>query len=447
MNNQLPEAFTSRIKQYLNEDADAFFLSLNSATPVSIRINREKNVGLNYSSIVPWCDTGFYLNERPVFTLDPLFHAGCYYVQEASSMFLGFALEQTIDKKAALTVLDLCAAPGGKSTHILSCISKESTLISNEIIPSRNKILRENLSKWGFANSIVTQNETSHFASSGILFDAIVVDAPCSGEGLFRKDPAAINEWSVDNVKLCSTRQNNILEEIKDCLAQNGFLFYSTCTYEPAENDDQIAQLLSSGEFELVALKNIPEGITTTSYGYQFYPHKTKGEGFYLSVLKKTSPSYSSSTTRDKNKSKEPKSSSDTQLKSFLKHPEFFTLMQFNEMTLALPVHTYSVLQQIGNKLHIKSAGVTMGTTKGKDFIPAHELALSIDLNTDNNRIELTIEDALIYLKCDTIKVNSADKGWAVVTYQNQALGWIKILQGRVNNYFPKELRIKMQIK
>ena len=288
MNIQLPEAFILRINEYLSDEAAAFIDSLNTAAPTSIRINPEKETEISSDQLVPWCDTGYYLTERPVFTLDPLFQAGCYYVQEAASMFLGFALKQTIDINETITALDLCAAPGGKSTHLLTSISKNSTLISNEIIPNRNKTLRDNLTKWGFANSIVTQNDASQFAASGFLFDVIVVDAPCSGEGLFRKDPTATNEWSVENVKLCSARQSNILNDIKECLIQNGLLFYSTCTYEPAENDQQIERLLASGEFELIRLNNIPEGITNTQYGYQFYPHKTKGEGFYLSVLRKT---------------------------------------------------------------------------------------------------------------------------------------------------------------
>lgn len=445
MSISLPEEFTRRIKSYLKEDAEALILSLNTNSPTSIRINTEKKSEVTSNDSVLWCDTGFYLADRPVFTLDPLFQAGCYYVQEAASMFLGFALKQTIDNNQAITALDLCAAPGGKSTHILSCISKESTLISNEIIPNRNKILRENLTKWGHANSIVTQNDASQFAASGLLFDVIVVDAPCSGEGLFRKDHAAIEEWSIDNVNLCSNRQISILDDIKDCLNQNGLLFYSTCTYEPCENDEQIERLLSLGDFERIQLKEVPEAITKTKHGYQFYPHKTKGEGFYLSVLKKVTEGFTNS--KEKNKSKENKTKDDHFLSTYLRQPEKFTTLNFKEYILALPHHTYSIFNQISNKLHIKMAGLTLGTPKGKDFIPAHELALSIDLNENIKRIELTREEALIYMKCDAIKIESEYKGWAVVTYKNHALGWIKLVPGRVNNYFPKELRIKMEIK
>ncbi len=443
MNIQLPEAFILRINEYLSDEAAAFIDSLNTAAPTSIRINPEKETEISSDQLVPWCDTGYYLTERPVFTLDPLFQAGCYYVQEAASMFLGFALKQTIDINETITALDLCAAPGGKSTHLLTSISKNSTLISNEIIPNRNKTLRDNLTKWGFANSIVTQNDASQFAASGFLFDVIVVDAPCSGEGLFRKDPTATNEWSVENVKLCSARQSNILNDIKECLIQNGLLFYSTCTYEPAENDQQIERLLASGEFELIRLNNIPEGITNTQYGYQFYPHKTKGEGFYLSVLRKTA----NTNSKTKEKRKESKTNVDPHLNTFLKKSENFSSINFKGFILAIPHHTLSVFHQINHKIHIKSAGLTLGTPKGKDFIPAHELALSIDLNNNITRIELSREDALIYMKCDAIKLLNDYKGWAVVTYQNKALGWIKLVPGRVNNYFPKDLRIKMEIK
>lgn len=440
----IPEEFAERINNYLKDEASALIDSLQTVAPTSIRLNPKKHVDFKDIENVPWCDAGFYLANRPVFTLDPLFQAGCYYVQEAASMFLGFALKQTINSDEQLTALDLCAAPGGKSTHILSSISDDSTLISNEIIPNRNKILRENLTKWGYANSIVTQNDAAQIASSGIMFDVIVVDAPCSGEGLFRKDPAAIDEWSVENVNLCSSRQSSILDDIKNCLNQNGLLFYSTCTYEPSENDDQVARLISSGEFECIQLKDIPSGITHTKFGYQFYPHKTKGEGFYLSVLKKTSESFSS---REKSKPKQSKSIADQYLTAYLKSPDDFSAMQFKDLVLAIPHHTYSVFQQVNSKLHIKSVGLTLGTPKGKDFIPAHELALSTELNPWIKRIELSREDALIYMKCDAIKVDSDYKGWAVVTFENQSLGWIKLVPGRVNNYFPKELRIKMDIK
>jgi len=221
-------------------------------------------------------------------------------------------------------------------------------------------------------------------------------------------------------------------------------LFYSTCTYEPSENDDQVARLVSSSEFECIQLKDIPNGITQTKFGYQFYPHKTKGEGFYLSVLKKTSESFSS---KEKSKPKQSKSIADQYLTTYLKSPEHFSAMQFKEFVLAIPHHTNAVFQQVNSKLHIKSVGLTLGTPKGKDFIPAHELALSTELNPWIKRIELSREDALIYMKCDAIKVDSDYKGWAVVTFENQSLGWIKLVPGRVNNYFPKELRIKMDIK
>lgn len=444
MSHPIPEAFIARVNNYLGDDATALLQSLQTSAPTSIRHNPKKLIAIELNEKVAWCDSGFYLQERPIFTLDPFFQAGCYYVQEAASMFLGYALKQTINQEESIVALDLCAAPGGKSTHILASISANSTLISNEIISNRNKILRENLTKWGYANSIVTQNDASQFAASEMQFDVIVVDAPCSGEGLFRKDPAAIEEWSVENVNLCSSRQINILDEIKECLKENGLLFYSTCTYEPSENDDQIERLLATKEFEIVKLKDVPQGITLTKYGYQFYPHKTKGEGFYLAVLKKTTEA---PTSKDKGKSKSSKSSTDQYLGTCLKNPEDFTSMQFKEFILAIPHHTNMVFQKINSKLHIKSVGLTLGTPKGKDFIPAHELALSIDINPEIKRIELSKEDALIYMKCDAIKIDSDYKGWAVVTYQNQGLGWIKLVPGRVNNYFPKELRIKMEIK
>src|ERR1044071_5586576 len=198
---------------------------------------------------IPWTEYGHYLSQRPSFTFDPLFHAGCYYVQEASSMFLEQALKQTIDLSKPLRVLDLCAAPGGKSTHILSLISKDSLLVSNEVIRSRAKILKDNIVKWGYSNVVVTNNDPKDFQRLENHFDVIVVDAPCSGSGLFRREPEAIEEWSINNVQLCCQRQQRILADIIPALKGGGILIYSTCSYSPQE-DEQIVQWMRN-EFPL----------------------------------------------------------------------------------------------------------------------------------------------------------------------------------------------------
>jgi 16S rRNA C967 or C1407 C5-methylase (RsmB/RsmF family) len=212
----------------------------------SIRINPNKlsesskalSFGEGLGEVVPWTETGYYLKTRPPFTFDPLFHAGCYYVQEASSMFLEQVLKQTTDLAKPLKVLDLSAAPGGKSTHIQSLISKDSLLVSNDVIRSRANILKDNIIKWGCGNVVVTSNDPKDFSKLENYFNVIVVDAPCSGSGLFRREPEAINEWSLNNVALCSQRQQRILADVWPALKKDGILIYSTCSYSKEEDEE-----------------------------------------------------------------------------------------------------------------------------------------------------------------------------------------------------------------
>jgi 16S rRNA C967 or C1407 C5-methylase (RsmB/RsmF family) len=287
---QLPENFIRRITIDLKGEAQPFFQAMENEVPVSIRVNQSKNYHPENLQNVAWCNTGFYLPERPVFTLDPLFHAGAYYVQEASSMFLEQALKQSVDLELPLKVLDLCAAPGGKSTHLASLLSRDSLLVSNEVIRTRAKILAENITKWGNPNVVATNNDPADFQRLPGFFDVVVVDAPCSGEGLFRKDPNAMYEWSEDNVALCASRQRRIVADVWDALKPGGHLVYSTCTYNRMENEDNLEWM----ENEMGA---IPLSLEITSFpeitkdnnlaGYHFYPHKTHGEGFFIAVLKK----------------------------------------------------------------------------------------------------------------------------------------------------------------
>src|SRR5450759_4291162 len=288
-----PEGFKQRILDQKSIDAEALLKALEEPSPVSIRINPSKwnKRPLNAES-VPWCKNGYYLGIRPSFTLDPLFHSGCYYPQEASGMFLEQAVKQTTESLENIRVLDLCGAPGGKSTHLSDLIGPDNLLVANEVIRSRAAILAETVTKWGSGNTIVTQNDPALFGRLSEYFDIIVVDAPCSGEGMFRNN-VAINEWSVDNTAHCSERQKRILMDIWPALKENGILIYSTCTFNPGENEENIKWLIGKHEAEIVRL-NIAEfkGITEIDYqgiyGYGFYPDRIRGEGFFLSVIRKT---------------------------------------------------------------------------------------------------------------------------------------------------------------
>ncbi len=243
---------------------------------------------------IPWSSQGYYLKERPSFTFDPSFHAGSYYVQEASSMFLEEVLKQTTDLTKPLRVLDLCAAPGGKSTLIQSLISIESLLVSNEVIKSRANILEENIIKWGATNVVITNNDPKDFSRVENYFDVIVIDAPCSGSGLFRKEPEAINEWSEENVNLCNQRQQRIIADVWNSLKQDGILIYSTCSFSQKEDEDildWIGDEFSVDSLQLAINKdwNIVETNSSKKnyFGYRFYPDKLKGEGFFIAALQK----------------------------------------------------------------------------------------------------------------------------------------------------------------
>ena len=442
ISNKLPIAFLDRLNLE-KEQLEAFLLALDAPTPTSIRLNTPKSCELfAFEESIPWTLSGKYLKERISFTLDPQFHAGCYYVQEASSMLLEEAFKQIFASYQHLTILDLCAAPGGKSTHLLNLASSDSILVANEVISSRNSTLQYNIAKWGNANCIVTQNKPADFSSFKKMFDLIVIDAPCSGEGMFRKDPNSINEWSIENVEICSARQTDILDSILPCLKDGGILIYSTCTYEQIENDFQIAYLLNNYDVESIAIKNSFQAVRT-KYGLQCYPHLSKGEGFYLSVIRKNSDDHLSNPRNLKFKTEKLPS----EAAEFINNASNFSHLKVGEHSLGIPTNMVSLFNLLSSSLYIKKAGLTLGIKKGKDFIPDHELALSIDRNMQIPSIEVDLNTALKFLKADTIVLPHAQHGWHLITYKNQSLGWIKSIQGRINNYFPKNQRILMDIK
>ena len=281
--NNLPSAFTQRMHRLLQTETDRFLDVLQKAAPVSIRFNTAKlaPAGVRCSAWegmrpVKWCPEGLYLDKRPLFTLDPYLHGGGYYVQEASSMFLSYILKQLL-KGEAVRVLDLCAAPGGKSTLLASQLPDGSLLVSNEVIRSRAVILKENLIKWGRDHVVITQNDPADFKKLNQAFDLILVDAPCSGEGMFRKDREAIEEWSEANLHLCRERQKRIISDIWDSLKPGGYFIYSTCTYNPEENERIVEWIQEKWGAESIKIEHPFPEITaaeTPLYGYRFYPHK-----------------------------------------------------------------------------------------------------------------------------------------------------------------------------
>ncbi|HEY6954128.1 MAG TPA: RsmB/NOP family class I SAM-dependent RNA methyltransferase, partial [Flavisolibacter sp.] len=336
---------------------------------------------LPFASPVPWTDYGFYLAQRPSFTFDPLFHAGCYYVQEASSMFLEQAFKQLVDLSKPLRVLDLCAAPGGKSTHILSLVSADSLVVSNEIIRSRNNILVDNISKWGAANAIVSNNDPSAFRKLEGFFDIMVVDAPCSGSGLFRKDEEAIDEWSLNNVQLCSQRQQRILADSLAALKEGGVLVYSTCSYSREEDEEIADWLVSEFQMESLPLQIRPEWNIVETHSpkanakaYRFYPDKLKGEGFFLACFRKTTV-----TREAKHRPAKPAKLSKSEIDiigRWVKAGEG-EIVKDNDSFFLLPsaiTSDYTILNSI---LNIRHKGVKLGQVMKDRLVPDHSLALS----------------------------------------------------------------------
>lgn len=350
-------------------------------------------------------------------------------------MFVEQAWKKINPDNKPVRVLDMCAAPGGKSTHLLSLMSEASLLVSNEIIPNRNKILQQNIVKWGTANCIVTQNKPEDFTALEGFFDIILIDAPCSGEGLFRKDKDAIAEWSERNVELCAIRQKDILEHAVACLKPGGYMIYSTCTFEDVENDNQIADC----ELENCGLEIQNTGIVKKEHGYQFYPHRVKGEGFYLSLVQKPGESNIAAPEPATVKANHAYAAIWQQ---YLEQPAGFIPHVKNDMLFAIPATLYTDFLFIEKHFYIRHAGLFMGTLKGKDFLPSHDLALSIHLKKGLPSIEVNHDDAISYLRCETPKIKPEFTGWGLVTHQQYPLGWIKAMPGRFNNYFPKELRI-----
>ncbi|MEO6316956.1 MAG: RNA methyltransferase [Chitinophagaceae bacterium] len=405
-----------------------------------------------FMSPVPWSSEGYYLLNRPSFTFDPLFHAGTYYVQEASSMFLEQALKQTTDLTAPLRVLDLCAAPGGKSTLLQSLISKESLLVSNEVIKSRAAVLEENIIKWGSANVVVTNNDPAHFSRLENYFDVIVIDAPCSGSGLFRRDAAAINEWSTNNVQHCSQRQQRIITDVWPALKQNGVLIYSTCSYSTGEDEAILDWMLDGLMATSKRLVIQPEwGITESvsakhnAYGYRFYPDKTKGEGFFIAAMVKESGGVFTGITAGKAALEQLAVKDATIVNPWLSEDASLVFFKQKEAIIALPSFLQKEIPVLQSALYIKKAGVTAGKIAGKDFIPDHQLAVSSLCNKSVTTIALNRQEAIAYLRKEEVNAPTTHRGWAAVSYAGHNLGWVKALPNRMNNYYPKEWRITRQ--
>ena len=448
----LPIDFITRTRALLGEEFDRLEAALSADVPVSIRINPMKGTPAPKAGApVAWCESGFYLPERLSFTFDPLFHAGAYYVQEASSMFLEQAIKAYV--KEPVRCLDLCAAPGGKSTHLASLLPDGSLLVSNEVIRSRSYVLAENIAKWGHPDTIVINNDPEEIGEAlPHLFDVIVTDVPCSGEGMFRKDTDSTGEWSVDNVRLCASRGRRIIHDIWNALKPGGILTYSTCTYNTEEDEENIHHIIEELGAEALPIPTQEEWQITGALRfehpvYRFFPHKTRGEGFFLAALRKAEGEIEE-IVKSKGKKERGKAapSIPQEARLFLSDETSFSLEWNGSFLRAYPKAHSDLFSLINAKLlRVLSAGICLGEAKGKDFIPSQELALSTALTPNAfPSVELEWEDAIKFLKKEALVLPSGtDKGYVLVRYQGLPLGFVKNLGNRANNLYPQEWRIR----
>ena len=401
---QLPATFTEKTRLLMGEERfERYLQSFEEEPPVSIRLNPEKMAAgswqIEEATPVPWCRNGYYLKRRPSFTMDPLLHAGCYYVQEAASMFLDEVLRQMhnafVNHEPSairpLTSLDLCAAPGGKSTLLRAALPKDCVLYSNEPIRNRANILLENVTKWGYENHLVTNNYPKDYRKSKLLFDLILCDVPCSGEGMFRKDEATIREWSEQNVEKCWQLQRDIVDDAWHCLNSGGLLIYSTCTFNTKENEENIRYFLQHyDDMEVVPIAIRPEWNITGSLlegfheaVYRFIPGITRSEGLFMCVLRKSLPPTPSKRTGRKE--------------------------ALNILTSALSHQTSDISPQ-----------------------PS---AIKVDLD---------YKSAISYLRGEALVLpEGTPRGEVTVCFQGHPLGPVKNIGSRANNLYPKEWRIR----
>ncbi len=446
----LPDEFLTRTGALLGPaEAALLFESLEGEPEVSVRWNPYKISGPPGGEAVPWCRYGRYLEERPSFTLDPLFHAGTYYVQEASSMFLEHIYRSVFDEGDAPRVLDLCAAPGGKTTLLSTLVGPEGLVAANEVIRSRAAILSENVRKWGLGNVVVSSQDPAQWGDYEHFFDLAVVDAPCSGEGMFRKNPEARGEWSPENVRLCAARDRRILGDVWSALRPGGVLVFSTCTFNEEENEGTVRWLSEEYGAEGVDIPCDPawgvacgavDGIRT----FRFYPHKLRGEGFFAAVLRKgDGRRHERAPKARKMIFSELAKAERTELGRWVNQPERMRFARVGEQIYGYYEAAFGALRTLCEGHPVLYSGVLCGTLYGGKLRPEHPLALFHDVSPDIvPATELPLENALDYLRKKDFSPELFSEGINRVTYQGQSLGWIKRIGARCNNMYPKESRI-----
>ncbi|MBM3412917.1 MAG: Fmu (Sun) domain protein [Bacteroidetes bacterium] len=442
---QLPASLLDSLEGLPGYDRSLFEAAHTTTESItSIRINPAKSVPLPYiMESVPWTTTGHYVSPRPSFTFDPFFHGGAYYVQEASSMLLEQAFLQTGFSNQAIRALDLCAAPGGKSTHLLSLLGSNSLLVANEVIRTRSGLLRDNIIKWAANNVVVTQNDPIQFERLPDYFDWITLDAPCSGSGLFRKDHTVAEAWTLSQVNHCALRQQRILHSAWKALKPGGILFYSTCSFSPEENEDIVGWLIKEYGAIFQSIQLDPSwGIVESTNGYRCWPHRVKGEGFFFSSLRKPDSTATINQYVRVTKSKPINISSRYPSIADWINLDEMDVMEIGDELMVFPKVLQTDWLTIQQSLHPIYLGTLLGRWMHNKLIPAHALALSTRLSPEVTQLSLDYRQSIAYLQRKDLNITFTAKGWVVANYQGLSLGWLNVLSGRANNYYPKGLRI-----
>ena len=457
----IKESFRKYLEEAIgSDDALVAFSAFDSPASVAVRRNPFKDGICPEGRQVPWCSHGRILPERPQFTLDPHFHAGAYYVQDSSSMFVGHAFRHIlkdlrVPSGRPFRVLDLCAAPGGKTTDLAASLREAFgdgfILVANEVMKARAGVLADNVALWGDPNVVVTSDDPSAFAGLPGFFDVIVADVPCSGEGMFRKDEEALRQWSEDNVALCEARQRRILADVWPALAQGGVMVYSTCTFNKKENDGNVRWMAEELGAEFLMREDVAPGmpgVLKTELGYSLVPGHVEGEGQYCSAVRKT---YEVEFRQVRAKAWKPsRQGKEAPLPSGvdrLLRTECAIRMK-GETVTAVPKNIASDVAVVEQALHVTAAGCAVGTVKGKNLVPDADLALSLMLAEDAfPSVEVDRQTALAYLHRDNVAFQDAPLGYLLVRFQGLPLGFVKNIGNRCNSLHPQSRRIRMDIR
>lgn len=469
---QLPISFTEMASTLPGIDSREFIDSMESPASVGIRINPAKlkdagETGYTHTTPVVWNNEGYYLEERPLFTLNPLLHAGAFYVQDPSSMVYGELITKALDilqpeRRDTPRVLDLCASPGGKTTAMIARLPKEGVMVANEYVEKRVGALRENLAKWGHAATIICNSDSASFADAGEVFDIVGVDAPCSGEGMMRKDEDARAQWSETLVRQCSSLQREILANACRCLRPGGILIFSTCTFNLMENEDNLAFLV-----EEQGLLPVNTGLAGTGGilpqlagdypALRFMPHSTRGEGLFVAMLRKPeNEDYDSSITTfgaggkkgkkgmDRKRGKGNDGKDVTTLAQWLDKDTDWIINEEGGFIEAIPRVAAETAAMLEGFVRIIGKGVRIAERKGRDFAPSSELALCTLRNPDSfPSHEIDKDTALSYLRGESLHIPDAPKGYVTLTYCGVPIGMVKNLGTRANNLWPSRWKIR----